>query len=434
MKIYDSYSKEQVEVNENSINIYNCGPTVYNDIHIGNARPLIIFDVLYRYLKKINKDVSYVHNLTDIDDKIINKAIEEKTDEKSISEKYIEAYAKIRKELNTLEMLTPKITDNIDGIIDYIDRLIKVNAAYSINGNVYFDITSTNDYGKLSNKKINELENGERVSVDDNKKNAGDFVLWKKTNKGIQWETPWAKGRPGWHSECSFLIEKYFGNNLTIHGGGIDLKFPHHENENAQNQALHHHPLAKVWMHIGHVNINNEKMSKSLGNFILVKDLLQKYNYQTIRWFFYGTNYANPLNFSYEIIENCKNEIEKIKKLIYSVKTLLIINNSYLEDKTIIDQSFLNELDNNLNIVNAITILQKLMKELNIEIRNKNYNNGNKIYNIIVNSLNILGIEFINIHSLENMELIEEYKNQLNNKNYVESDKLRDVLIKKELL
>lgn len=434
MKLYDSYSKKNIEINDNKINIYNCGPTVYNDIHIGNARPLIIFDVLHRYLKKINKDVNYVHNLTDIDDKIINKAIEENTDEKTISEKYIDAYQKIRNELNTLDMITPKITDNINGIIEYIDRLIKTGCAYSINGNVYFDISGVKDYGKLSNKKIEELENGERVSVDDNKKNPGDFVLWKKTNKGIQWETPWAKGRPGWHSECSFLIEKYFGNNLTIHGGGIDLKFPHHENENAQNQALHNHPLAKIWMHIGHVNINNEKMSKSLGNFILVKDLLNKYNFQTIRWFFYGTNYANPLNFSNEVIENSKNEIDKIRKLIYSTKTILIINNTFSVNKIDICEEFLNELDNNLNIVNAITILQKLIKELNIEIRNKNYNNANKIYNIVVNCLNILGIEFVDIHTIENMRMIEQYIDELNKKNYDQSDKLRNELIKKELL
>ncbi len=434
MKLYDSYSKKNIEINDDNINIYNCGPTVYNHIHIGNARPLIVFDVLHRYLKAINKNVCFVHNLTDIDDKIINRAIEEKTDEKTISKKYISAYDDIRKKLNTIDLITPKITDNIEGIIDYVNRLIKVGVAYSIDGNVYFDISSTSDYGVLSNKKIDELENGERVNIDDNKKNLGDFVLWKKTNIGIQWDTPWAKGRPGWHSECSYLIEKYFGNNLTIHGGGVDLKFPHHENENAQNQALHNHPLAKVWMHIGHVNINNEKMSKSLNNFILVKDILENYDYQTIRWFFYGTNYSNPLNFSNEIIENAKNDIERIKKSINYSKTMLIINNQYNRNEKILDQEFLNELDNNLNIVNSITIIQKKLKSLNVEIRNKNYIMANELLNIIINCLNILGIEFKNIHNIENMQLIEKYADALNSKNYNESDELRKILIEKELI
>ena len=434
MKIYDSYSKQLIDINEDNINIYNCGPTVYNHIHVGNARPLIVFDVLHRYLKAISKNVCFVHNLTDIDDKIINRAIEEKSDEKTVSEKYIDAYTDIRKKLNTIELITPKITDNIDGIIDYVNRLIKIGAAYSINGNVYFDISFTNDYGILSNKRIDELVNGERVNIDDNKKNPGDFVLWKKTNVGIQWDTPWAKGRPGWHNECSYLIEKYFGNNLTIHGGGVDLKFPHHENENAQNQALHNHVLAKVWMHIGHVNINNQKMSKSLNNFILVKDILEKYNYQTIRWFFYGTNYSNPLNYSNENIENAKNDIERIKKSINYSKTILIMNNQYQINDKILDQEFLNELDNNLNIVNAITCIQKKLRELNIEIRNKNFIKSNELLNIITNCLTILGIEFDNIHNLENMQLIESYVKALNDKNFEESDAIRKQLIEKGLM
>ncbi len=434
MKIYDTYSNTLKEFNDLDINIYNCGPTVYNDIHIGNARPLIVFDVLHRYLKAINKNVNYVHNLTDIDDKIIKKALEEKTSEKEISEKYIDAYAEIRAQLNTLPMITPKVTDNIEGIIEYIDRLIKSNHAYSIDGNVYFDISSIKDYGCLSHRNIDELENGERVNVDDNKKNPGDFVLWKKTNVGIQWDTPWAKGRPGWHSECSYLSEKYFGTNLTIHGGGVDLKFPHHENENAQNEALHNCPLAKIWMHVGHVNINNEKMSKSLNNFVLMKDLLQKYDYQSIRWFFYGTNYSNPLNFSEENIVAASNEVKKINRTINVAKTQLMINEKYVCEKTIYDEEFLQHLDNNLNIVNSITVLQSLGKDLNVEIRNKNFHNANTILNKMINSLEILGIVFDNIHTMENLNLIKSYTEELNRKNFEKSDAIRQTLIDRGLL
>lgn len=434
MKIYDSYNKDYKTIEEKEVNIYNCGPTVYNDIHIGNARPLIVFDVLYRYLNSINKTVKYIHNLTDIDDKIINKAIGENVDEKTISDRYIDAYAKIRSQLNTLPLNTPKITDHINGIIDYIDRMIKNGTAYSIDGNVYFNIAKIKDYGKLSNKKIDELENGERVSIDDKKINPGDFVLWKKTNVGIQWETEWAKGRPGWHSECSYLIEKYFGDNLTIHGGGVDLKFPHHENENAQNCALHNKPLAKIWMHVGHVNINNEKMSKSLNNFVLMKELLEKYDYQTIRWFFYSTNYRNPLNFSFDILDQANNEIKKIKKSIYTNKTNLILNNALVEKNEILDKEFLNELDNDLNIVNAITIIQKNIKELNQKTRSKEFNESNNLLNYIINSLKILGIEFEDIHNDANIKLIKDYKTHIDNKQFDKSDEIRKILIDKELL
>lgn len=434
MKIFDSLSKTLKVLNEKKINIYNCGPTVYNDIHIGNARPLIVFDVLYRYLSRINRNVEYLHNLTDIDDKIINKAIEENTNEKNISEKYIDAYKQICKNLNIKQMELVKVTDHIDGIIDYIHRLILSNHAYEINGNVYFNIESITNYGSLSNKKIDELENGERVEIDNHKKHPGDFVLWKKTKKGIQWNTPWGWGRPGWHTECAYLIEKYFHNNLTIHGGGIDLKFPHHENENAQNLALYNTPLAKIWMHIGHVNINNRKMSKSLNNFVLVKDLLQTYNYSTIRWFFYTSNYSNPINFSKDALEITKKDINKIENILNIAKSQLIINDQFKINETINLKSFDEQLDANLNIVNAITCLQTTIKALNIAIRNKDFNQANHIFNQIINSLNVLGINFNNIHTPENLLLLKEYKQEITNKNFQKSDLIRKELIARGLI
>lgn len=434
MKLYDSYSKKNIEINEKVINIYNCGPTVYNDIHIGNARPLIVFDVLFRYLKTQNIEVNFVHNLTDIDDKIVNKAIENKTTEMEVSEKYIKAYKNIRKELNTLELITPKVTSNIDGIIEYIKKLIDKGFAYNIDGNIYFNISLISDYGKLSNKKIDELENGERVEINDKKRNPQDFVLWKKTKLGIQWNTEWSMGRPGWHTECSYLIEKYFSSNLTIHGGGIDLKFPHHENENAQNIALHNHQLAKVWMHIGHVNIKNTKMSKSLNNFILVKDILEKFSYHVIRWFFYKTNYTNPLNYTNDIILECKNEIDKICYNLNQSKTHLFINESFLENKNIYCEDFLSKLEDDLNIVNSVSIIQKDLKKLNTMLREGKFIELNLIYFKILNSLNILGIEFKNLHNEEIFELINQYKIYSKENNYEQRDLIRKKLIEKSVL
>lgn len=433
MKLYDSYSKEIKEIKDKKINIYNCGPTVYNHIHIGNARPLIIFDVLYRYLKFINKDVEYVHNITDIDDKIINQALKDSISELELSNFFSIEYTKIREELNTLEMITPKVSENIPEIINYIERLVDIGAGYEINGNVYFDTTKVKEYGKLSNRKLEEQELGERVAVNNDKKNLFDFIIWKKTEIGIQWKTKWCLGRPGWHTECSLLIEKYFGNNLTIHGGGIDLKFPHHENENAQNEALHNSNLAKVWMHVGHVNINDEKMSKSLNNFVLMKDILKKYSYQTIRWFFYSTNYKNPLNYNDDIIQSCNIEINKIKNSINVNKTILIGKNNYSKSIEKNDD-FLSMLNNDLNISNGVTIIRTLLKTLNIDIRDSNYTNCNHILNQIICCLNILGIEFDNIHTNQNIQIIKEYNNALDKKDFIESDNIRIILKEKGLI
>ncbi|MGL4951225.1 MAG: cysteine--tRNA ligase [Mycoplasma sp.] len=428
MRLYNSLSQSYIDLNDDQINIYNCGPTVYNHIHIGNARPLIVFDVLYRTLLADGKNVNYLHNITDIDDKIINAAIKNKTTEKAISEMYTDAYADIRHKLNTKDMNIQKVTDNIDGIIDYISRMVDKQDAYEVNGNVYFNTKSISCYGELSNRILDDQIVGERVSADDQKLNDTDFVLWKNTKDGIKWDTKWCQGRPGWHSECSYLIEKFFGNNLTIHGGGIDLKFPHHENENAQHHALHGCGLAKVWMHVGHININNQKMSKSLNNFILVKDLIDVYGYETIRWFMYKTNYRNPLEFSDLIMQDCKTEINKIEKTINLTKTHLIMNDSY-NLSTLKSQSFLDILNNDLDISNGITYIQKLVKDINISIRAKEFLNANSNLNELIWCLSILGIEFNNIHDKTVEADIIAYKQNLDNKNYEQSDIIRDRLV-----
>ncbi len=434
MKLYDSLSRQYVEIKDKVVNIYNCGPTVYNHIHIGNARPLIVFDVLFRTLKALGYEVNYLHNLTDIDDKIIKAAANEKMPELELSDRYAKAYEQIRKELNTLPMMIEKVSDNIQGIIEYIGRMLENGTAYSDDGNVYFNTAKIPDYGILSNRNLEDQIVGERVSPDDKKINETDFVLWKKTKEGIQWDTPWCKGRPGWHSECSFLIEKHFGTNLTIHGGGIDLKFPHHENENAQHNALHHCGLAKLWMHVGHINVDNQKMSKSLGNFILVKDILEKYRYQVVRWFMYQTNYRNPLDFNANIMEECKKQIDKMELTINAAKSQLISLNKFHEDRSIKNDDFLNELANDLNIANAITIIQEIMKKLNVAIRAKDFDNANTLLNQLINSLDVLGINYENIHTSDNIELIKKYYKEVEAKNFSESDKLRKDLVEKGLL
>ena len=435
IKLYDSRTNKYVSIDENDISIYNCGPTVYNHIHIGNARPLIVFDVLYRLFKYLKKNVKYVLNITDIDDKIINEAAKQNMDELQLSNYYTEQYLLIKKQLNTLEMINPKVSDNIDGVIEYINTIIESNGAYIVDGNVYFDTKRIPQYGEISKRNIDELLHGARVDIDNNKKNQNDFVLWKKTNIGLKWNTEWSLGRPGWHSECSFLINKLIGKQVTIHGGGMDLKFPHHENENAQNIAIHNCSLAKVWMHIGMINIDNKKMSKSLNNFILVKDILNKYRYQALRWFFYQSNYSNPLNYSDEIMHQMEIEISKFEKTINIAKTLLIINNVQIHNSNNeVLNIIINELENNLNINNAISHLYKLNKEINLLIKNKNLDSLVQKLTQLINSLKLLGIEFDNIHSLDNIQLIHEWNNLVLNKDYLKADELRTILVKKGLL
>lgn len=436
MKLYDSYTTKLVEIKEEDISIYNCGPTVYNHIHIGNARPLISMDVLYRYFKKHKKNVNYVLNITDIDDKIINKAIEENKFELDVSNYFLNEYQKIKESLNILEMTNPKVSDHIQDIINYIAVLVKNNSGYIVGDDVYFDTKSVSNYGELSKHNIEKDIAGIRIEVNENKRNPNDFILWKKTQKGITWDTPWGKGRPGWHSECSCLINKYLGKQVTIHGGGVDLKFPHHENENAQNNAIYNVNLAKVWMHFGLVNINNQKMSKSLNNFILVKDLLKQYDYKVLRWFFYQADYKQPLNFSDEILEQNIKNIKKIEKSITLSKNYLHFNDLLNKITTItkldeVDQYFENDLD----FVSVVDYVYKLIKKLNSLIKEeKNKYEVLDVISKLFYVLDILGIQFNNIHTKENLELLNKWKQEVENKNFTSADEIRNELILKGLM
>ena len=280
--LYDSRSKAKKKLQpqvKNHVYIYVCGPTVYNHAHIGNARPLIVFDTLRRALLKADYKVTFISNYTDVDDKIINQAIKENTSEKAITDKYIQAYSSLRKAFNVLEpTITPRVTECMNDIIQFVQDLIDKGYAYEIDGDVYFRVSKIKEYGEISNKNLEELQVGARIEENTKKENPLDFTLWKKTDLGIKWDTIWSIGRPGWHSECVVMIKNHTPNlHVDIHGGGMDLKFPHHENEQAQCYAYSNHELASIWMHNGLVNINNEKMSKSLNNFILAKDLIEKY-------------------------------------------------------------------------------------------------------------------------------------------------------------
>lgn len=435
IKLYDSRTNKLVNLDEEEISIYNCGPTVYNHIHIGNARPLVTFDVLNRLLLHLNKKVKYVLNITDIDDKIIKQAAKENVAELDLSNHYTEEYMKIKKALNTLPMTNPKVSENIGGIIEYIAELVKSGTAYVVDGDVYFDTTTQKDYGCISKRKPEELLEGARVEKDTKKKHPNDFVLWKKTNEGIQWDTEWCRGRPGWHTECAYLIHKLIGNQVTIHGGGMDLKFPHHENENAQNEALFHCSLAKIWMHIGMININNEKMSKSLNNFILVKDILNQYSYQALRWFFYQTGFANPLNYSDEIMQSMESEINKFKTSLNQAKNYLIINKiDYSNNPSIVNEEVINQLSDNLNLINAITVVYEINKRLNIALRNKKDDEVLNTYFELLNSLDLLGINFDDLHTDEVKKLLLEWNDKVKEKDYASSDTIRKELINKGVM
>ncbi|EEX73296.1 cysteine--tRNA ligase [Leptotrichia hofstadii F0254] len=319
MKLYNTMTNKIEEfktIEENKVKMYVCGPTVYNYIHLGNARPIVVFDTLARYFEHKGMKVEFVQNFTDVDDKIINKSMEEGTSASEVSEKYIKYFFEDISKLNILESVKrPKVTENMAEIIEIIQKLIDNGFAYEKDGDVYFEVKKYKDYGKLSNQKIEELELGARIDVSEIKKNPVDFALWKKKKDGEPfWESPWGQGRPGWHIECSAMAKKYLGDTFDIHGGGQDLVFPHHENEIAQSKCAYHGNFANYWLHNGFIQINGDKMSKSLGNFFLLREILEKFSGNVVRLFILSTHYRKPINFSFENIEDTKKALQNIVK------------------------------------------------------------------------------------------------------------------------
>lgn len=434
MKILSSSDNNKHDLSDKKVTIYNCGPTVYNYVHIGNARPLITFDVLYRYLEKIGKDVTYVHNITDVDDKIINAALKENITEKELSTRYYNAYLDLFDILNIKKMTMPKVSDHIQDIIDYVQKQIDNGSAYVADGDVYFDIQKLPNYGHISHKNIDDLLDGARKENKGNKKFPLDFALWKKTDVGIKWKSPWSEGRPGWHTECCVLINLLIGDHVTIHGGGVDLKFPHHENENAQNFALYKKDIADIWMHVGHVNVDGVKMAKSLGNFIFVKDIVTKDNANGLRWFFYKTRYQHPINFSKAMLEEANNEIKKLVSSLSVAKTYLIANNKFNLADVNFSKEFDNALADDLNLPNAITEVLNQFKLLNTGVRSKDWTKANEMFSILTEELNVLGIVWNKFEHDKNASLIKQWKEAVDNKQYDVVDKLRKQLQEKGLL
>ena len=444
MKIYNSLTNSLENFNsieKNKVGIYVCGPTVYNYIHIGNSRPIIVFDVLARYLKSIGYEVKFVQNFTDIDDKIIKKSIEEKVPFKDITEKYISAFLEDISKLNIIEgILRPRVSENIPEIIQMIENLINNSYAYELNGDVLFDVHKYKNYGKLSNRTISNKENVEETET---KKNVEDFALWKKKKEGEPyWDSPWSKGRPGWHIECSAMSEKYLGSNFDIHCGGLDLIFPHHENEIAQSICSHCEKttFANYWMHNGFVEINGEKMSKSLGNFITLHDILKKYEGNILRFFMLTSHYRKPINFSYENIEIAKKTLSSIEDTLYRYESISNTQNSNKEILKLIDKfndKFKESLDEDLNTPAAISSIHDHIKDINKLILNNGYIElKNVVDNLRDKLVNILGVE---LNMVKNNKIEEQLIDLLyriredarSNKNYELSDFIRDELFKK---
>ncbi|MDR1496637.1 MAG: cysteine--tRNA ligase [Clostridiales Family XIII bacterium] len=379
MKIYNTLTNVKEEfrpLNENDIKIYVCGPTVYNFFHIGNARPFVVFDTLRRYLEYRGKKVTFVQNFTDVDDKIINKAKEEGVTAGEVSEKYIDEYYKDAAALNIRRATVhPKVTENMDEIIAFVQSLIDKCYAYETEGDVYFSTRAFDGYGKLSGQNIDDLESGVRVDVDEKKRDPLDFALWKARKDGgeIAWESPWGMGRPGWHIECSTMSKKYLGDTIDIHAGGRDLTFPHHENEIAQSEAANGKTFANYWMHNGYITIDDSKMSKSRGNFFTVRDILKDYDGEIIRFFLLSGHYRSPLGFSAELMEQSKNALERM----YNAKrTLEHLSEKGSDEMTEAEREslagigkyrdkFIASMDDDLNTADAIAALYELISEVN---------------------------------------------------------------------
>ena len=441
IKVFNSLSNniETLKpLKEKEVSIYCCGPTVYGDAHVGNIRPVIVFDTLRRFLRFLGYDVKLVSNFTDVDDKIIKKALDEGVTEQVITDRYIAAYKDVLKNLNVEpHYLNPRVTEYMPQIIKYIDELVKVGAAYEVDGDVFFRISAIKDYGELSNAKVDDLVVGARIEENSKKESPLDFVLWKKTDVGIQWDSPWGKGRPGWHTECCVMINSIFGGQIDIHGGGFDLKFPHHENEIAQAKAHDHNIIANVWMHNGFVNFGDEKMSKSLGNVVLAKDAIAKYGGNVMRLLILSTHYRAPVSFTEDTVQSTVNELAKVQKAYNQLAVAIQLNNGDLKDKNIDIRDFVAAMADDLNTSNAIAALFEKVKQANVELRKRpqNLQEITGIFASLSAMLDVLGIKFdIPVLTVELRKTYEEYLALKAEKRFEESDKLRDVLMQNNII
>lgn len=446
MRIYNTLTRRKEElktITPGEVKIYACGPTVYNYIHIGNSRPLCVFDTLRRYLEYRGYKVNFVQNFTDIDDKIIKKAIEENSDYKTVSEKYIKEFWTDAKGLNFREATVhPKATENIDEIINIITTLVEKGYAYSVeNGDVYFSPKKFSGYGKLSHQPLEELEAGARINIGELKREPMDFALWKGAKPGEPyWESPWGKGRPGWHIECSAMVHRFLGNTIDIHCGGQDLIFPHHENEIAQSECCNGVPFAHYWMHNGYINVDNVKMSKSLGNFFTVRDVAEKYGYEPIRYLMISSQYRSPINYSVDIIEQCKASLQRLytcrNNLDFALENATdIVPENAEEIKKQLDsrrEQFIEAMDDDLNTADGISAVFELVKDINVNvIDSKSAELIKYAIDLFDELTNVLGLVYNrDTGSLDEEieKLIEARQNARKEKNWAEADRIRDEL------
>ena len=454
MKIYNTLTRrkeEFVPIEEGKVRMYVCGPTVYNLIHIGNARPMIVFDTVRRYMEYAGYQVNYVTNFTDVDDKIIKAAIEENVTADEISKRYIEECKKDMKALNVKEATKhPLATEEIQGMIEMISKLIEKGYAYDSNGTVYYRTRKFKDYGKLSKKNIDDLEAGHReikVAGEENKEDPLDFVLWKPKKDGEPyWESPWSEGRPGWHIECSVMSKKYLGDQIDIHAGGEDLIFPHHENEIAQSEAANGVEFSRYWMHNGFLNIDNKKMSKSAGNFFTVREISEKYPLQVIRFFMLSAHYRSPLNFSDTLVEASKNGLERILTAIDHLREVIaaapegelnVEDQKNLEEANALKAKYEAAMEDDFNTADAIAAIFELVKLANITAESGSKAYVQHLFDTIVQLCDILGIITEKKEELldDDIEaLIEERQAARKAKNFARADEIRDLLADKGII
>lgn len=444
MKIFNTKSRtkeEFVPVDENEVKIYACGPTVYNFIHIGNARPLCVFDVLRRYMEYRGYNVKFVQNFTDVDDKIIKRANEEGITFEEVSEKYIKEFWTDAHGLNFKDATVhPKATENIDEIIDIIKSLEEKGYAYAVNGDVYFRTLKFKEYGKLSHQPIDDLQSGARIAVGDIKEDPLDFALWKGAKEGEPyWESPWGKGRPGWHIECSAMNRRYLGKTIDIHCGGQDLIFPHHENEIAQSECANGCTFSKYWMHNGYINVDNVKMSKSLGNFKTVREIAEVYGYEVIRYFLISSHYRSPINYNLEIIEQCKSALDRLYTCRESLDFAIKNANDMEDDTELVNllnsrrEQFITAMDDDLNTADGVAAVFDLVKDINTKILDKAVSKNvcetaAKVFDELCDVLGILYNRKSNDLDSEIEALIAQRQEARANKDWATADKIRDDL------
>lgn len=447
MRLFNTLTNKKEEfkpIEEGKVSIYICGPTVYNHAHIGNTRPMIVFDVLRRTFEYLGNDVTFVSNYTDVDDKIIKAAKAEGITEKELTDKYIKAYEDVRAGLNIEDpTYKPRVTETMPEIIDFIQALIDKGYAYEVDGDVYFRVTKVKEYGMLSGIKVEDLIAGasdRTLSEDDKKKESTtDFALWKKTNEGIQFDTPWSKGRPGWHTECVVMINKLFKDGkIDIHGGGQDLKFPHHENEIAQSMAYNGHPIANYWMHNQMINIDGEKMSKSLGNVLWAKDLIVEFGCNLFKWLMLSTHYRNPLNMTDDVIAGVRKEVSKVENATKNASLYLQVNHVPAHDykKETVD-AMVNALEDDLNTSLALTQVLDQVKVLNqvMRVREKDNDVIATEYATLVKMGDVLGFLFEGTKlSEEDIALYEQWNAYKKEKNFDEADRVRKELTERGIL